>query len=181
MAYRPPRWLPGYTLDQLDDAQARYDLTFPSDLVAELHDRRLEGGYDWSTENDDIRGMLAWPFDMLRFDIEHGAWWPDWGVRPEDMAACEEILRSALAAAPKLIPILGHRFLPASPVEPGNPVISMHGFDTIYYGADLIDYFSRELGSRERRGSMSPVRKARHVPFWSDIVDRWDEIFPIAR
>lgn len=167
-------WGKGYTLDQIDDAQARYGLVFPNDLVALLYERRLVGygTYDWSTENEHIRAMLAWPFDLLAFDVDHGLWWPDWGEEPKDGEARREVLRRALADAPKLIPIYMHRFLPESAeARPGNPVISMHGFDTIYYGADLDDYFRRE-----GRVDGSAMASTRYVPFWSDIIERWQEV-----
>ena len=167
-------WGEGYTQTQLDDAQARYGLAFPADLAALLRERRLvgRGSYDWSTENDQIRQMLAWPFELLAFDLDHGSWWPDWGDRPDDPDARREVLRRALADAPRLIPIYGHRFLPESVgATAGNPVISMHGFDTIYYGSNLADYFMRE--DRTEKSPMGPVR---HVPFWSDIIERWDEV-----
>ncbi|MGN6818261.1 MAG: hypothetical protein ACTHJR_06275 [Sphingomonas sp.] len=169
-----PEWTGGFTQDQLDDAQARYRLTFPPDLVAALRERRLVGGYDWSTENQAIRGMLAWPFDMLSAEIDHGYWWPDWGDRPREMAARRDVLRQALAAAPKLIPLLGHRFLPATPIESGNPVLSMYGFDTVYYGADLADYWRREFD-----GPAAPIGTVRHIPFWSDLAERWQELVRI--
>ena len=116
--------------------------------------------------------MLAWPYDLLSFAIDHGAWWPDWGEEPKDGEARREVLRQALADAPKLIPILGHRFLPESAeARPGNPVISMHGFDTIYYGVDLDDYFRRE-----GRTGLEAIGTAQYVPFWSDIIERWREV-----
>ncbi|MBN8816910.1 MAG: hypothetical protein J0J06_15865 [Sphingomonas sp.] len=167
-------WGEGYTQDQLDDAQARYELIFPDDLTALLRERRLvgQGACDWSTENDNVREMLAWPFDLLSFDIEHGAWWPDWGDEPRHIDDRLAVLRKALDDAPKLIPILGHRFLPESEGrKPGNPVISMHGFDTIYYGIDLEDYFAREGTT-----GWDSIGTARHVPFWSDIIERWQEV-----
>jgi hypothetical protein len=166
-----PEWAKGFTQDQLDDAQARYGLTFPPDLVADLRERRLVGGYDWSTENEVIREMLAWPFDMLLGELEYGYWWPDWGDRPSLAKAREEVLRHALADAPKLVPLLSHRFLPAMPSESGNPVLSMYGFDTIYYGADLDDYWKREFG-----GLQTPIGEVRHITFWSDIVERWQDV-----
>jgi hypothetical protein len=115
--------------------------------------------------------MLEWPYDLLLFDVEHGFWWPDWGERPEKPEHRAEVLRSVLGRVSRLIPIIDHRFLPATPHEPGNPVFSMHGFDTIYYGTDLADYFRREF----HQGPSPDVRlshEVRHIPFWSDIVEQ---------
>lgn len=170
------RWNPGYTQAQLDQAQERYGLRFPPDLVALFRERRPAEGYDWDREDPRIREKLDWPFDMLLFDVEQGMWWPGWGERPEHPAERAEVLRAALARAPRLIPLIGHRFLPETPCEAGNPVFSMHGFDTILYGADLADYFRREFGAQP--GLQEPLRPGiRHVPFWSDLVEQFDAAY----
>lgn len=67
-------WTSGYTKSELDEAQERYGLHFPPDLIDVLLDRQPINGYDWKSENRRIREMLAWPMDMLMFDIEHGSW-----------------------------------------------------------------------------------------------------------
>ncbi len=162
-------WTRGYTQIELDRAQERYGLTFPPDLIELYLDRRLVDGYDWATENQTIRGMLAWPFELLLFDVEHDFWWPDWGEQPPTLGEKTEVLRGVLGAAPKLIPIYSHRFLPETPKGAGNPVFSMHGSDTIYYGADLENYFEREFGTAE----LGPI--FRQVPFWSDLVEQFHE------
>lgn len=165
--------LPGFTHDQLDDAQARYALTFPPDLNEVLRDRRLDERYDWAIECPAIRQMLAWPFEMLQFDVENGFWWPEWGERPASSRERDAVLREALDRAPKLIPLHGHRFLPETPAEAGNPVFSMHGFDTIYYGTNLAAWLKLDFGNG-RYAEL--VREPRYVPFWSDLVER-DEAY----
>jgi hypothetical protein len=166
-------WLSGYTQLQLDEAQERYDLRFPPDLIDLYRERRPAVGYAWHTEDPHIREMLAWPYDLLLFDVEQGFWWPDWGERPSTPEQRAEALRSALRRVSRLIPIIAHRFIPETPGVPGNPVFSMHGFDTIYYGADLADYFHREF--HPAQASAVPLRHdVRHIPFWSDIVERPD-------
>lgn len=47
----------------------------------------------------------------------------------------------------------------------------MHGFDTVYYGANLSQYFVNEFGGTYNIG---PVR---HIPFWSDITEGHDQTF----
>lgn len=75
-----------------------------------------------------------------------------------------------MAKAPKLIPILGHRYIPEEPHERGNPVFSVYQTDVIYYGADLEDYFRREFASAPwGAGAVEPRKR---VPFWSDLVER---------
>ncbi|MFL9839433.1 hypothetical protein ABS767_00535 [Sphingomonas sp. ST-64] len=163
-------WKSGYSRSELDQAQDRYDVRFPSDLYALLLDRNPARGYAWDREDPTIRHMLAWPLDCLLFDVDHGSWWPAWGERPIDRMARHEVVRDAIRAAPKLIPILGHRFLPATPDEAGNPVFSMHGFDTIQYGANLAEYFSKEFCGTHHDGA------SRRIAFWSDLAEEPERV-----
>jgi len=164
------RWLAGYTKAELDGAQERYCVRFPPDLVDLFLDRRPDIGYAWEVEDNRIREMLDWPFNMLSFDVERGYWWPEWGERPSTVDERREIMRAALATKPRLIPLYAHRFLPETPGEVGNPIFSMHGFDTIYYGANLLEYFENEFGNRYMSGL--GIGAVRHIPFWSDIAER---------
>jgi hypothetical protein len=160
-------WAAGYTAAELDDAQARFGLRFPPDLATLLRERRPAAGYDWTGPEEPIRRALAWPLEGLLFDVENGVWHSRWGERPPQPEARAEVVRSLVAAAPPLIPILGHRYLPAEPLEPGNPVLSVYQSDIIHYGRDLEDYFAHEFG-----GVAGPVSgPVRRIRFWSDIID----------
>jgi hypothetical protein len=163
------RWAKGYTTTELDDAQEKFGLVFPPDLVALLRDRRPLDGHVW-TDEVAIRRMLDWPFEGLLFDVEHNhLWWPEWGEKPVSPDARKEVLRSVVARAPKLIPLIGHRYLPEEPHEPGNPVFSVYQADVIHYGADLIDYFEREFAGW---GHQPWPDQIKYIPFWSDLVER---------
>lgn len=164
-------WSSGYTQGELDEAQERYEFRFPPDLIALLLERQPALGYDWRNENEAIRRMLGWPLEMLLFDVEQGFWWPDWGERPDNPEARSEVVESSLRAAPRLIPLIGHCFIPEEPSAEGNPVFSMHGFDTIYYGANLAEYFRNEFEG------LHEIGPTRHIPFWSDITERPDDAY----
>ena len=56
--------------------------------------------------------------------------WPNWAAARS----------SRLAQAPTLIPIYGHRYLPAGNGTHGHPVLSVYQTDIIFYGTDLADY-----------------------------------------
>jgi hypothetical protein len=164
------RWGKGYTQTELDDAQQMFGLVFPPDLVALLRDRRPLDGHAW-TDEAAIRRALAWPFEGLLFDVEHNVlWWPEWGTKPDSPTARAEILRSVVSRAPKLIPLISHRYLPEEPHEPGNPVFSVYQADVIYYGADLEDYFEREFAGVDSRPLPNQIKR---IPFWSDLVERY--------
>ncbi len=162
-------WAEGYTQSELDVAQETYGLVFPPDLVALLRERRPVQAYDWRSDDEEIRKMLRWPLEGLLFDVEHNVlWWPEWGERPDTAAARAEVLAKVVGEAPRLIPLVAHRYLPSEPHEAGNPVFSVYQSDVIYYGADLADYFEREFVD-SRRPLPEPIR---HIRFWSDLVER---------
>lgn len=111
--------------------------------------------------------MLDWPFEMLRFDVEHNdLWWPEWGVRPPTEAGRSLALRTILDEAPRLIPLVSRRFIPEEPKSAGNPVFSLHGQDTIYYGATLAEYFDSE------QNGCSAIGLARYIWLWTDLARR---------
>jgi hypothetical protein len=169
-------WAPGFSNSDLERAQERYQLRFPPDLRELLLDRSPVGGYDWSTDDPKIRKMLDWPLDALIWDVDNGTWWLDWGDRPESSQERLEIVRSVVARAPRLIPVYSHRFIPETPSVSGNPIFSMHGFDTIYYGGNLSEYFANEFGGVHLLNGKNPADHTledtlalRQIPFWSNL------------
>jgi len=161
-------WTDGYTLDELDAAQERYRLRFPPDLVELLLDRRPVEGWDWRTDDAGIRRALEHPLAGLLFDVEHNdLWWAEWGQRPSSAEERAEVLTAVVNAAPRLIPLIAHRYIPEEPLEAGNPVFSVMQSDVIYYGADLAEYFANELG-----GGAFHLGDPRYIPFWSELVER---------
>ncbi len=161
------RWTHGYTSGELEAAQERYELRFPPDLIELLLDRRPIDGWDWRNDDAGIRRALSHPLDGLLFDLEHNdLWWPEWGERPASAEERAEVLTAIVGAAPRLIPLIGHRYIPETPHEAGNPVFSVMQADVIYYGANLTEYFANELGGTYQVGS------PRRIPFWSKLVER---------
>lgn len=164
------RWTKGYTQSELDRAQRRFGLVFPPDLIALLKRKRPVEGHDW-TDDRAIRRALDWPFVSLLRSVENGRmWWSEWGKWPSSAGAREEKLRDIISRAPKLIPLIAHRYLPEQPNEAGNPVFSIYGVDAIHYGANLNDYFEREFGNPNSKPW--PARM-KYIPFWSELVDRF--------
>ncbi|MBV9989999.1 MAG: SMI1/KNR4 family protein [Alphaproteobacteria bacterium] len=165
----------GYTQSELDDIQAKWGLRFPPDLVALYRQRRkvIEtpgfDSFDWLAADDaTVRDALDWPLGGFFFDVGHGLWWPEWGPMPEENSAREARLREIFAQAPKLIPVCGHRYIPETPHEAGNPVFSVYQMDVIVYGADLADYIVHENTVGPRIFETPP---AKMIPFWSRAVE----------
>jgi hypothetical protein len=163
-------WAEGYTQHELDLAQETFGLTFPPDLIAFFLERRPVQGYDWRFDAERIRRMLAAPLRGLIFDVENSdLWWPEWGDRPATAEARADVVREVVNQAPKLVPLVYHRYLPCEPNESGNPVFSIHQSDVIYYGANIADYFEREFVS-DRGPIVGPIKQIR---FWSELADRY--------
>ena len=145
----------------------------PPDLRALLSEGLPLGrGFpDWrEPESDAIRAQLDWPFEGIAFDIEQNMFWLEaWGPRPSELAEALQIARSHVAEAPRLIPVAGHRYLPAEPALPGNPVFSVYQTDIIYYGSNLATYLRCEFDQLPYADAVHD--SLRRIRFWSDLVD----------
>ena len=123
-------------------------------------------------ESDAPRDQLDWPAEGICFDIEHNDfWWDEWGPRPPKLADALALGREQVAKAPTLIPVYGHRYLPAEPCTAGNPVLSVYQTDIIYYGGDLKEYLRNDFDRSHTDGPGDC--EARHIRFWSDVV-QWN-------
>jgi hypothetical protein len=139
--------------------------------------------YDWIHGANSIRDALEQVVDGLAFDVENNNLWSEsWGAKPNTDEEREQRIRELIAAAPKLIPVFGHRFLLAEPCEAGNPVLSIMQSDIIVYGGDLHDYFLIEFGggtSSEERETIKAAKRRiprvesyESVPFWGELLIR---------
>jgi hypothetical protein len=159
--------LNAYTAAELDQAQERFELVFPPDLLDLLKEQRVFGlrGYDWVYDRARIADALKWPLDGILFDVEeNGLWWPEWGDRPATREERASIVGEVVGKAPKLIPLMGHRYLPERPNISGNPVFSVHQSDIIVYGSDLTEWLEIEFNRKAYHEMTWPMRE---IEFWS--------------
>ena len=127
---------------------------------------------NWRSGDDAyIREMLRLPLEGVLFDVEHDFWLTEWGPRPARIEDAKALVEDLVSQAPKLIPIYSHRMMPDRPHGPGNPVLSVHQTDIIYYGFDLDDYLRHEFNLPDRKPWPSEIRA---VEFWD--VDRWQDV-----
>lgn len=130
------------------------------------------GWPNWrDVSTDSIRASLRWPVDGVLFDVSNSAFWhDDWGLRPASRVEALAVAREALATAPQMVPVFGHRYLPAGRGTFGHPVMSIYQSDVICYGADLVDYVHQEFGAGPGvdRGD-AQWRPRPTVEFWSDL------------
>jgi hypothetical protein len=141
----------GLSEAELARAERRYGVRFAQDH-RELLALALPAGdswFNWRARADKrIRRAIRWPFEGVLFDVENGVFWPaSWGERPNSASARCEIVKNQVDTWPQLVPVYGHRYLPAAPFGPGAPVFSVHQTDVIVYGLDLLDYVATEFGT----------------------------------
>ena len=166
----------GLTDDEVSHAESKYDFHFPNDL-REFLQTALPRGYpifpDWRSGDEEwIRSLLRSPLDGILFDVECNDFWlPEWGARPARTEAAKQVAETYVNCAPRLIPIYSHRMMPDRPQLEGNPVLSVHQTDIIYYGFDLDDYLRHEFKLPDRKPWPSEVRP---IEFWD--VDRWQAL-----
>jgi len=190
---RGTKWIGGYSDAEITSFERRDGVTFPLDFrlflkrlgcteplrggayfldSTNMAEREGPGFYDWRDESQ-IAGAREDVIGGLAFDVEHNRLWPaDWGARPDAPAERERVLRAQVAAAPKLAPLFGHRFLLLEPATAGNPVISVHQSDLIVYGENLRAYLLNEL---EELGSdrdfQDPAYESRSsISFWGQFL-----------
>ncbi|BCY13078.1 hypothetical protein [Actinoplanes sp. L3-i22] len=114
-----------------------------------------------------LREALAWPVEGVLFDVKsNGYWHDDWGPRPKSKSEAGRTAKARLAEVPALVPVYGHRYLPAGPGHAGHPVLSVWQTDIIYYGLDLADWIGHEFGS----ATWGDTEPEATVPFWRDLL-----------
>jgi hypothetical protein len=170
---------PGLTDAEFARIERDYEFEFADDhrafLAAGLPLNSSEGGRrrgswpDWrDADPGDLRERLGWPVEGVLFDVEHNAFWlPSWGQRPADTGEALRAARQHLDRVPKMIPVYGHRYLPAGRGTYGHPVLSIYQTDIIFYGTDLADYVSCEFSRWFISADWTPPPM---VPFWSDFL-----------
>lgn len=167
LAALPAEIGPGLSEAELEAIECRYGFTFADDHRVLLQ-AGLPLGRSWPDWRDgdpqELRNRLDAPADGVLFDVEHaGFWYPAWGERPEDRKVALRLAREHLLDVPQLVPVFGHRYLPAGTGQSGHPVLSVMKTDIIYYGNHLADYLHHEFG-----GPAADLTRTRaSVPFWS--------------
>jgi hypothetical protein len=165
----------GLTGAEVASVERRFGFRFPPDLCALLQAGLPQGEHfpDWrSGSEEQLREWLDTPRQGIFFDIENnGFWLPEWGPRPTAIQEALQLADRLLAAAPKLIPICQHRMIPDDPQLEGNPVLSVHQTDIIYYGHDLEDYLRHEFSLSGRKPWPERLRSIR---FWD--IERFQEV-----
>lgn len=161
----------GLSAAEITSIEAQLGFPLPEDFAFLRRNMRDPGGvfFPWSNfQKQEYDQSIAWVLGGIEFDIEKSKLWlKRWGERPGALAEALDIARRDFATWPKLLPVSGHRFLPADPCRIGNPVFSIVQTDIIYYGADLADYLINEFCGGERVGC-ADTGTIRKIDVWSE-------------
>ena len=170
----------GLTLSESIAIERRYGFLFPPDLRAFLQTALPIGERfpNWRTKDkDSLREWLDQPRQGVLFDVERNAFWlKQWGPRPDSMSEALQQVGAMIDAAPRLIPIYGHRMMPDEPNIAGNPVFSVHQTDIVHYGFDLADYLRHEFGLPGREPWPEQTRSIRFWDLDSFQETRWSDV-----
>ncbi len=141
----------GLSEEELARVEERFGFIFADTHRAFLSIAAPISGYwvDWrSTDQTKLQQVCDWQVVGTLFDVEVNGFWPrSWGERPTNTDARIHRARRKIAAWPRLVPLVGHRYIPAAPGGLDSPVFSVYQTDVIIYGDDLLDFVHREFGS----------------------------------
>ena len=168
-------YVDGLTAGELSAAEERCGCRFPPDHAAMLR-ACLPIGDKFPNWRDlggsDLAQRLGWPARTIAEDVQSGVWCEAWGTRPTVDADAACVAVASVNAAPRLIPLFGHRFLPCEPCEAGNAVLSVWGTDLCVYGDTLPAYLQREFILPENAEPWHEYRPTwRRTWFWGDLVE----------
>ena len=147
----------GLTNEELITVEANFDITFPPDLQTllclELPVSKEFANWRKALSSKEYEDEV---FDKLNRPLE--------GMIFEQQ---KEIATQNFKKYPKLIPIYSNRYIPSKPHETGNPILSVHQMDIIYYGFDLATYFRNEFHLRLPDNFEIP-QSPKYIEFWSE-------------
>ena len=107
----------------------------------------------------------------FRIDRTTVVWHVAQGKRPADITEARAVAQAHVQAAPPLIPVCGHRYLPGRPDESGNPVFSVYQTDIIIYGQDLANYLENEFSYYFGTPDYVIREPLRKIEFWTMLVE----------
>ncbi len=100
----------------------------------------------WTGDRSPIDSAINEPFRGLMEDIEATEYWlPSWGPRPKNRSGRAKVLEAEAQKAPRLVPVLGNRYLLAIGSATESAVLSIYGADIVELAPNLRDYLLFEL------------------------------------
>ncbi|PWW04894.1 hypothetical protein DFQ01_106179 [Paenibacillus cellulosilyticus] len=178
------RFTHGLSPNEFDQIEHRYGFQFPPDykeflsIAMPISDKFINWRDNSEHNIAQIHSRMNWCLEGLLLDVEQNKfWYYEWGSKPSNVEEAKAKCEAEYHKAPKLIPIYAHRYIPETPAEAGNPILSVYQTDIIYYGENLYAYLMVEFGLKSYDeidyDSIKPIR------FWSDIMDMWEADYQI--
>jgi hypothetical protein len=198
---RGTRWVPGLWRGRIADIERRWRVRFPPDyrlFLGALHatDRfrigarfldgdklsltKEPGFYNWETQERELKAAFESPARRVLYSVEHnGLWKESWGPRPRAKRERQALVRDLVRAAPRLIPIIGRRYLLSEPTRTGNIVIAVKAADLVVHAVnlrqclltELKDLLPRDIAATETREPDPQFTKALcETPFWGELI-----------
>jgi len=161
----------GMSEAEIANVEEQLDLLLPDDFKYLLQNMKDTGNvmFPWQKfDKEAYDDLMNWVLQGIEFDIEKNAFWLEnrWGPRPAELENCLKVLRNDFPSWPKLLPLMGHRFLPAEPCLADNPVFSIMQTDIIYYGSNLASYLILEfIPGQDHAENIRDI--SRNIPVWS--------------
>ncbi|RRS01713.1 hypothetical protein [Glycomyces terrestris] len=151
-----------------DDHRAFLSVGLPLDDATERPRPGWPWWIDWRAGDPEIlQARVGWPVEGVLFDVSMNEfWYDDWGPRPAAMSEALALATERPAAAPRMVPVCGHRCLPAGRGTWGHPVLSMYQTDIIVYGADLLAFIEGE--KIDDTGYADAIDRS--PDFWRDLI-----------
>lgn len=170
----------GLTQQEIVGIQEKFGFKFPPDLKHLLQTALpvSQGFYNWrqalisEAVAGEIKARLRWPLEGMLFDIKENKFWVDsWGQKPELLEEQYSVAEKNFRTYPTLIPVYSHRYIPAEPAIPDNPVFSVYQMDIIYYGYNLATYLASEFRFTLSE-SFEEIEEPKHdIDFWTWCVE----------
>ncbi|EFJ07653.1 hypothetical protein SELMODRAFT_429564 [Selaginella moellendorffii] len=144
---------PGLSDEEIELAQAAFQITFPPDLRGILQQGLPIGpGFpDWRSQlgSHKLKLWIAAPKTGLCSAAELGLfWWRGWGARPPEPEGAARASRAALRRAPVMVPVFSQCYVPSQPVRAGNPVMYVDRSEAFYCAHELSEFFGKECFKR---------------------------------
>jgi hypothetical protein len=163
----------GLSNEESNAITVMFGIVFPPDLLCFLQTALpiSTGFVNWRAALNDkgerkrIKERLSWPLEGILFDVHNNVFWDnEWGRKPDDTESQIKTVTQHYKRYPTLVPIYSHRYIPAFPIEEGNPVFSVYQTDIVYYGYDIISYFCNEFQYKSLEYTIPAAPK--QIEFW---------------
>ncbi len=135
----------------------------------------VANGIWWDIEvNSESSAVAVAAIREERDEVGPPTFWPSsWGDCPPSTNRRRERLVRLLDAAPRVIPLIGNRYLLNLGDEVGNPVLSIHQTEVLLWADSLREFFLRDLAVVLPAASYPQrpaTRTLKDVPFWGELL-----------